>query len=50
MPIDMNINKKILILLTFSLVCFYVSQVVLGENLTSGGENESTECKSDITA
>ncbi len=46
----MNINKKILILLTFSLVCFYVSQVVLGENLTSGGENESTEYKSDITA
>lgn len=50
MPIDMNINKKILILLTFNLVCFYVSQVVLGENLTSGGESESTEHKSDITA
>jgi len=50
MPIDMNINKKILILLTFNLVCFYVSQVVLGENLTSGGESESTEYKSDITA
>ncbi len=50
MPIDMNINKKILTLLTFNLVCFYVSQVVLGENLTSGGESESTEYKSNITA
>ena len=49
MSFDMNINRKILILLTFNLVCFYTLQAVLGEGSNSGKEGESTnEYEADI--
>ncbi len=49
MSFDMNVNKKILFLLTLSLVCFYTFQAVLGENSTGRNEGESTnEYKSDV--
>ncbi len=49
MSFDMNINRKILILLTFNLVCFYTLQAVLGQDPTSGNEGESTnEYEADI--
>jgi tetratricopeptide (TPR) repeat protein len=49
MPSNMNVNKKILFLLTLNLVCFYTFQAVLGENSTGRNEGESTnEYKSDV--
>jgi tetratricopeptide (TPR) repeat protein len=50
MSFDMNVNKKILFLLTLNLVCFYTLRVVLGEHSSIGNEGESTnEYKSDVT-
>ncbi len=46
---DMNVNKKILFLLTLNLVCFYTFQAILGETSTGVNEGESTyEYKSDV--